>query len=79
MATAFDTGASAPTFDASTWLDDFATLGGGWIGTGERLSFIMPGALAFDLSYMLRQISGRPERIAAVRSQIAVRAGEVPA
>jgi hypothetical protein len=69
----------APTFDASAWLDDFTTLGGGWVSMGGRVAFLTAGIFAPDLAVMMRQIVGWPERLAAVKAQIAARAGEASA
>jgi hypothetical protein len=67
----------APTFDASAWLDDFTTLGGGWVSMGERIAFLTAGVFAQDLTFMMAQLVGRPERMNAVKAEIAARAGEV--
>ena len=66
-------------FDASVWLDDFTTLGGGWVSIGERVAFLTAGIFAPDLAVMMRQIVGWPGRLAAIKAQIAARAGEVAA
>lgn len=70
---------SALNFDPAGWLDDFATLGGGYVHTGERVAFLTMGVFAPDLTFMLRQIGDRPERLAAVRAEVASRAGALPA
>jgi hypothetical protein len=65
-------------FDPAQWLSDFATLGGGYVHTGERVAFLTAGVFAPDLTFMMRQIVGRPDRLAAVRAELTARAG-VPA
>lgn len=71
--------ATGATFDASAWLDDFTTLGGGWVSIGERVAFLTAGVFAPDLAVMMRQIVGWPDRLGAVKAEIAARAGEVAA
>ncbi|MCR5872280.1 MULTISPECIES: hypothetical protein [unclassified Sphingomonas] len=65
------------TFDPAQWLSDFATLGGGYVHTGERIAFLTAGVFAQDLTFMMAQLVGRPERMNAVKAEIAARAGEV--
>jgi hypothetical protein len=74
-----DNGLSAPSFNPSEWLDDFATLGGGYVHTGERIAFLTAGVFAPDLAVMMRQIVGRPDRLAAVKAEVTSRAGAIPA
>jgi hypothetical protein len=80
MASRFiEQGASAPTFDPAQWLADFCTLGGGYVHTGDRIAFLTAGVFAEDLTVMMRQIVGRPDRLAALRTEVAKRAGEASA
>ena len=76
MATAFKAEAEPRHFDAGLWLADFCTLGGGYIHTGERIAFLTAGIFAPDLTTMMRQIAGRPDRLAAVKAHVAARDGE---
>ena len=71
--------ASAAAFDPAQWLADFATLGGGYVHTGERVAFLTAGVLAPDLAVMMRQIVGKPDRLDAVKAEVAARTMEVTA
>lgn len=69
-----------PTFDAANWLDDFTTLGGGYVEMPERrIAFLTAGIFAPDLAMLMRQVVGWPERLGAVKTEIGVRARKMAA
>lgn len=71
---------AVPHFDAASWLDDFTTLGGGYVQMPEgRIAFLTTGIFAPDLTVLMRQIVGWPERLAALKAEIAKRAGRIAA
>lgn len=72
-------GASAsPTFDATAWLGALVEIGGGYaLASGRKLWLVVQDCPAAELTPVMAQIVGHPERVEAVRATIERRqAGE---
>jgi hypothetical protein len=73
-------GASAsPTFDPAAWLSALVAIGGGYaLASGRKLWLVVNECPADELTPIMAQVVGRPDRIEAVRWTIERRqAGEV--
>lgn len=80
MATQIQGGASAsPTFDPARWLHALVEIGGGYaLASGRKLWLVVQDCPADELTPIMAQIVGRPERVEAVRWTIEQRQrGEV--
>lgn len=73
-------GASAsPPFDPAAWLHALVQIGGGYaLASDRKLWFVVDQCPADDLTAVMAQIVGHPDRLAGVRTVIERRAiGEV--
>lgn len=62
---------AAPTFDPGRWLEAFTGIGGGYaLMSGRRLAFLVDECDAEDLTGIMAQIVGQPERQEAIKSAI---------
>ncbi len=62
---------SARDFDPATWLGAFTAIGGGYaLMSGRRLAFLVDECDAEDLTGVMAQIVGQPERQEAIKSAI---------
>lgn len=58
-------------FDPATWLRAFTAIGGGYaLMSGRRLAFLVDECDAEDLTGVMAQIVGQPERQEAIKSAI---------
>lgn len=71
--------AQFPVFDPAVWLGTLVEIGGGYaLASGRKLWLVVSECSADELTPIMAQVVGRPERIEAVRSTIERRqAGEV--
>ncbi|KQM64692.1 MULTISPECIES: hypothetical protein [unclassified Sphingomonas] len=70
MATAAITGGASalPTFDAPAWLASLVAIGGGYaLASGRKLWLVVEDCDADDLTSVMAQIVGKPERAEAIR------------
>lgn len=67
-----------PTFDAASWLSDLVAIGGGYaLASGRKLWLVVDHCPADELTGVMAQIVGQPDRVDAVRATIERRqAGE---
>lgn len=73
MTLANTTGSAAalPTFDAPAWLASFVAIGGGYaLGSERKLWLVVEGCEADDLTPVMAQIVGHPDRAEAIRCTI---------
>lgn len=73
MAVLHDTGGAAalPSFDAPAWLASFVAIGGGYALASERkLWLVVEGCDADDLTPVMAEIVGHPDRAEAIRCTI---------
>jgi len=65
-------GASASsTFDAASWLHALVSIGGGYaLASNRKLWLVVQECPAEDLTPVMAQIVGHPDRVEAVRSTI---------
>lgn len=73
-------GASAsPTFSPARWLHSLVQIGGGYaLASGRKLWLIVEDCPADDLTYVMAELVGHPDRQEAVRTMIEQRQnGEV--
>lgn len=65
-------GASAsPTFDPASWLHALVSIGGGYaLASNRKLWLVVQECPAEDLTPVMAQIVGHPERVEAVRETI---------
>lgn len=62
---------AAPTFDPGGWLGAFTAIGGGYALMSDRkLAFLVDECDAEDLTGVMAQIVGQPERQEAIKSAI---------
>lgn len=79
MASQYAPPPSAPTFDPDGWLSALVAVGGGYaLASGRKLWLVVQDVPAADLTPVMAQLVGHPERVEAVRSTIERRqAGEL--
>lgn len=72
------TTSNAPTFDPAAWLSELVAIGGGYaLASGRKLWFVVQDCPADQLTTVMSQIVGKPDRVEAVRWTIERRqAGE---
>ncbi len=70
--------AASPTFDPSAWLAALVAIGGGYaLASGRKLWLVVQDCPADELTPVMAQIVGQPERAEAIRRTIeAQQAGE---
>jgi hypothetical protein len=76
MATAAHTGGAtaSPTFDAPAWLAALVAIGGGYaLASGRKLWLAVEDCRADELTPIMAQIVGRPDRAEAIRWTIEAR------
>lgn len=68
-----------PSFDPRAWLSAFVAIGGGYaLASGRKLWLVVQDCPADELTPVMAQIVGKPDRAEAIRSFIeAQRNGEV--
>ncbi|WP_332789106.1 hypothetical protein [Sphingomonas sp. GB1N7] len=60
-----------PTFDAAGWLSALVAIGGGYaLASGRKLWLVVQDCPADELTSIMAQVVGRPERVEAVRTAI---------
>lgn len=69
----------APTFDPAAWLSALVAIGGGYaLASGRKLWFVVQDCPTEELTPIMAQIVGKPDRVEALRWTIERRqAGEV--
>lgn len=70
---------AAPTFDPAAWLSALVAIGGGYaLASGRKLWLVVQDCPADELTSVMSQIVGHPDRVEALRWTIERRqAGEV--
>ncbi|MEN2787578.1 hypothetical protein ACFOKI_02835 [Sphingomonas qilianensis] len=60
-----------PTFDPTAWLHALVAIGGGYaLASGRKLWLVVQDCPADDLTPVMAQLVGHPERVEAVRTVI---------
>lgn len=59
---------ATPSFDPRAWLSAFVSIGGGYaLASGRKLWLVVQDCPADDLTPVMAQIVGKPERAEAIR------------
>ena len=59
---------NAPTFDSAAWLSALVAIGGGYaLAAGRKLWFVVQDCPADELTTVMSQIVGKPDRVEALR------------
>ncbi|MEG3086070.1 hypothetical protein [Sphingomonas sp. PB4P5] len=62
---------SAPAFDPAAWLHALVAIGGGYaLASGRKLWLVVQDCSADDLTPVMAQLMGKPERVEAIRVAI---------
>ncbi|MFC3558863.1 hypothetical protein ACFOKI_15810 [Sphingomonas qilianensis] len=60
-----------PTFDPAAWLSALVAIGGGYaLASGRKLWLVVQDCAADELTPVMAQLVGHPERVEAVRCTI---------
>lgn len=62
---------ASPTFDPAAWLSALVAIGGGYaLASGRKLWLVVQDCPADELTPIMAQVVGHPERVEAVRTAI---------